>query len=125
MTLYKGAPIEKEKSYVRKNNFVCIALEREVRRVCTLYATDGTRLLISILKLFYICVHEENEEGYDSVPGGNSLCARKLCDVISTPMCSVCHQHRTSQQLEILIGRQTEESLIYGLIYCTVSSWLF
>ena len=36
VALYKGAPIEKEKSYVRKNNFVCIALEREVRRVCTL-----------------------------------------------------------------------------------------
>ena len=88
LRVYLMLPYTKEHRLKRKKlcpqKLFCLYSIREgSKKGCTLYATDGTRLLISILKLLYICVHEENEEGYDSVPWGNSMCARKLCDVIS------------------------------------------
>lgn len=85
VTLYRRSTDWKLKDYVLKNNLVCTALEMEVRRVCTQYAAERRPFLIPILKSFCICVHEGNEKGYDGVPWGNSLCARKLCDVIAVP----------------------------------------
>jgi hypothetical protein len=71
---------------VYKNNFVCIALWSVGWGVECIRATDRKRLVIPILKLFYICVHEGSvREWYERVPWGDSLYARKFRDVIATP----------------------------------------